>query len=133
MKAFNGNVILEELDGSFWKLQNDFSYENDNVKITVKSGFTTDGASIPKAFWSIVGNPLENDLLKPAIIHDGLYTIMKLSRLESDKLLKDMLLFNGTNKVKVFLVYYAVRLFGGSHWEKDTSDKVQFVEINFKR
>jgi hypothetical protein len=134
MQRFNGDVVLEELDdSSFWKLQNDFSYENDSVKITVKSGFLTDGASIPKAFWSIVGNPLESDLLKPAIIHDGLYTLMKLSRLESDNLLKEMLLFNGASKAKVFLVYYAVRLFGNSHWKKDTSDKMKFVEIEDKQ
>jgi hypothetical protein len=132
MKAFNGEVVLEELDGSFWRLQNDFSYENDNVKITVKSGFITDGASIPRWLWSIVGNPLESDLLKPAIIHDGLYAIMKLTRLESDKLLKEMLLFNGTAKIKAFLVYYAVRLFGGSHWDKNTADMMNFVEMTKK-
>lgn len=132
MKQFNGEVVLEELDKGYWKLQDNFSYENDCINVTVKSGFTTDGASIPKIFWSIIGNPLENDLLKPAIIHDGLYTLMKISRLECDKMLKDMLLFNGVSKIKAFFIYYAVRLFGGSHWKSDTTDKIKFVEIEGK-
>jgi hypothetical protein len=132
MQQFNGDVVLEELDKGFWKLKDDFSYENDYIKATVKAGFTTDGASIPKAFWSIVGNPLENDLLNPAIIHDGLYTLMQLKRLECDKMLKEMLLFNGVSKIKAFFIYYAVRLFGGSHWKKYTTDKIKYVEIKDK-
>jgi hypothetical protein len=132
MKQFNGDVILEELDNGSWKLQDDFSYEDEYIKITIKSNFITDGASIPKLFWSIIGNPLENDLLKPAIIHDGLYTLMQLKRLECDKLLKEMLLFNGTSKMKAYLIYYIVRLFGGSHWKKDTTYMIKFVQINNK-
>jgi hypothetical protein len=132
LKQFNGDVILEDLDNGSWKLQNDFSYEDDSIQVTIKSNFITDGASIPKIFWSIVGNPLENDLLKPAIIHDGLYTLMQLKRLECDKLLKEMMLFNGTSKAKTYFIYYAVRFFGGSHWKKDTTDMMKFVQINSK-
>jgi hypothetical protein len=129
MKLFNGDVILEEMKNGYWKLQDNFSYENDYIQVTIKSDFITDGASIPKLFWSVVGNPLSNDLLKPAIIHDGLYTLMQLKRLECDKLLKEMLLFNGISKVKAYFIYYAVRLFGGSHWRKDTTDMMKFVQI----
>jgi hypothetical protein len=132
MKSFNVDIILEEMKNGLWKLQDDFSYENDYIQVTVKSNFVTDGASIPKVFWSVVGNPLENDLLKPAIIHDGLYTLMQLPRATCDKLLKEMLLFNGTSKMKAYFIYYAVRLFGGSHWKKDTTDMIKFVQINSK-
>jgi hypothetical protein len=132
MKQFNGDVILEELGNGSWKLQDDFSYEDDYIQVTIKSNFITDGASIPKLFWSIIGNPLENDLLKPAIIHDGLYTLMQKPRLECDKLLREMLLFNGTSKVKSYFIYYVVRLFGSSHWKKDTTDMIKFVQINNK-
>jgi hypothetical protein len=132
MKQFNGDVVLEEMKNGFWKLQDDFMYEDDSVQVTVKSSFITDGASIPKMFWSILGDPLSNDLLKPAIIHDGLYTLMQLPRDKCDKLLKEMLLFNGTSQVKANLIYYAVRSFGGSHWKKDTTDAMKFVQINLK-
>jgi hypothetical protein len=132
MKQFNGYVILEEISNSLWKLQDDFSYENDYIKVVVKSGFTTDGASIPKVLWSIVGNPLEDDLLKPAIIHDGMYALMQLPRLTCDKLLKEMLLFNGVSKVKAYLIYYSVRLFGLSNWRKDTKNMIKLVQVNIK-
>jgi hypothetical protein len=83
-------------------------------------------------FWSIVGSPLEDDLLKPAIIHDGLYTLMQLPRDKCDKLLKEMLIFNGASKIKANIVYYAVRAFGGSYWKKDTTDAMKFVQMNLK-
>jgi hypothetical protein len=57
---------------------------------------------------------------------------MQLKRLECDKLLREMLLFNGTSKVKAYFIYYVVRLFGGSHWKKDTADMMKFVQINSK-
>jgi hypothetical protein len=132
MQQFNGDIILEEMNSGLWKLQDDFSYENDSIKVTIKSDFITDGASIPKMFWSIIGNPLSDHLLKPAIIHDGLYTLMQLPRSTCDKLLKEMLLFNETSKIKASIIYYTVRYFGGSHWEKDTKNMVKFVQVNIK-
>jgi hypothetical protein len=132
MKLFDGDVFLEEMKSGLWKLEYDFSYENDYIEVIVKSNFITDGASIPKILWSIIGNPLENDLLKPSIIHDGLYTLMQKPRLECDKLLKEMLLFNGTSKMKAYFIYYAVRFFGASHWKKDTTDMMKFVQIKGK-
>jgi hypothetical protein len=133
MKQFNGDISLEEMGNGFWKLQDNFGYENDSIKVTIKSGFITDGASIPKLFWNIIGNPFEDDLLKPSIIHDGLYTCMQLQRESCDKLLKEMLLFNGVSKIRTYLIYYAVRIFGSSHWNKDTSDKINLVEMKGKK
>jgi hypothetical protein len=132
MQQFNGDIILEEIKNGFWKLQDDFSYENDYIKVTVKSDFITDGASIPKMFWSVIGNPLSDYLLKPSIIHDGLYTLMQLPRAACDDLLKEMLLFNGVSRVKVLLIYYTVRLLGGSHWKKDTKNMVKFIQVNIE-
>ena len=132
MKQFTGTVELKEVDGSNWSLLNDFSYENDKYLITCKSGFVTDGASIPKSFWSIVGCPLEGDLLSGAIIHDGLYTKMSLPRDVCDELLKEMLEFSGVSEVRADLIYVAVREWGGSHWNKDTTDKMHLIDIKVK-
>jgi hypothetical protein len=57
---------------------------------------------------------------------------MQKPRLECDKLLKEMLLFNGTSKMKAYFIYYAVRFFGASHWKKDTTDMMKFVQIKGK-
>ena len=41
--------------------------------IIVPQGFWTDGASIPRFAWSIVGTPFESDYLQGAVLHDWLY------------------------------------------------------------
>jgi len=110
----------------------DYTYENDKYIITVKAGFNTDGASIPKAFWSVLSSPFDGALVYGAMIHDGLYTKMQLPRKECDKLLREMALEKGYNKIKAFLVYYAVRMFGGSHWKKDTSEQKPLINIKVK-
>jgi len=110
----------------------DYTYENDKYIITVKAGFNTDGASIPKAFWSILSSPFDGPLTYGAVIHDGLYTKMTLPRKECDKLLREMALEKGYNKIKAFLVYYAVRMFGGSHWKKDASEQKPLINIKVK-
>jgi len=110
----------------------DYTYENDKYIITVKAGFNTDGASIPKAFWSILSSPFDGAVTYGAVIHDGLYTKMQLPRKECDNLLREMALEKGYNKIKAFLVYYAVRLFGGSHWKQDTSEQKPLINIKVK-
>ena len=110
----------------------DYTYENDKYIITVKAGFNTDGASIPKAFWSILSSPFDGAVTYGAVIHDGLYTKMQLPRKECDKLLREMAIEKGYNKIKAFLVYYSVRLFGGSHWKKDTSEQKPLINIKAK-
>ena len=132
MQQFIGKINLQEYDNSRWSLLSDFSYENNKYIITCGTNFITDGASIPKVMWSIIGSPMERDLLKPAIIHDGLYTIMSLDRHECDDLLKEMLLFNKVPEEKIFAIYEAVHLFGGTHWEKDSSDQAQLITITIK-
>ena len=110
----------------------DYTYENDKYIITLKPGFVTDGASIPKAFWTILSSPFEGPLVYGAMIHDGLYTKMQLPRKECDELLREMAIEQGYNKIKADLVYEAVRLFGGSHWNKDTSAETHLVTIKVK-
>ncbi len=113
-------------------LLSDYIYENNKYKITVKKGFITDGASIPKPFWSILSSPFDGSLTYGAVIHDGLYTKMTLPRKECDKLLKEMALEKGYNKIKTIIAYYAVRLFGKSHWDKDTEAEKELVDIKVK-
>lgn len=132
MRYFSGNVEIQELNETEWTLKEDVSFTNEHLEIIVKSGFITDGSSIPKLFWSIVGSPLEADLLLPSIIHDGLYTDETLPRDICDNLLREMLLLNGVSQLKANLIYSAVRMFGASHFESDDTaleDKVQHIEV----
>jgi len=119
-------------DGKRRKLIKDYTYENDKYIITIKKGFITDGASIPKTFWSVLSSPFYGPIVFGAMIHDGLYTKMTIPRKECDKLLKEMILEKGYNRVKANLVYGAVRMFGKSHWKENTSAKKHLVKIKMK-
>jgi len=114
------------------QLTEDYTYENSKYKITVKAGFITDGASIPKAFWTVLSSPFSGPLVYGAVIHDGLYAAMKLPRKVCDGLLYEMGSEMGYNKIKDKLVYRVVRLFGGSRWKKDTEAEMHLVRIETK-
>ena len=111
----------------------DYIYKNDRYKITVKKGYKTDGASIPKIFWSVLSSPFDGALVYGAIIHDGLYAKMTLTRKECDKLLKEMAIEKGYSTIKANIIYSLVRLFGKTHWQKDTANQMSLVDIKIKK
>lgn len=47
----------------------------DQSKYTIPDGFISDGASIPKKAWSIVGGPLSGKYRRAAVLHDYLLSI----------------------------------------------------------
>ena len=130
MKGFTDKLIIQNDTDLLWTLYSEFEYTNDEYSIICKKGYVTDGASIPRFFWSIIGSPMEGSLVKPAVIHDGLYTIMSLPRKTCDRLLLEMLLYNNVSKWKAYTIYYVVRLFGNSHWKKDSTTQHTLININ---
>ena len=95
-------------------------------KAIIESGFVTDLASIPSfLFWLQWGK-----WNKAAIVHDYAYsngfvsiksqTETKkyyLTRNQSDYLFYQILLFDGVNPFLAWMMFKAVRLFGGKHWK----------------
>ena len=113
---FKGKTVLERVDAQTYKLKSSLTFENDWIKVTIKSGLMTDGASIPRAFWSIIGCPLMGKYVGSALVHDALYDSQLTTREEADKLFIEMLADNGVGTVKRKLMYWAVRTGGGSFW-----------------
>jgi hypothetical protein len=90
--------------------------------ISVSAGLWTDGASIPKILWSFIGSPLTGRYVRATIVHDALYSTQIISRKESDLVLLELMEQDNVPKWKRVSIYYAVRLFGWSHWAKRTMD-----------
>lgn len=86
--------------------------------IRVLPGFKTDFASIPKLFWNIL--PKDSKYIREAsVIHDWLYTYTTIyTRKEADMILRAAMLELGANRLLANIVYWSVRLFGGSHWKE---------------
>ena len=121
---FSGKTILERINSREYKLRSTLIFENENYIVTISDGLLTDGASIPKLFWSIIGSPFCGKYVGSALIHDALYSSHIISKEESDLLFLDMMRENGVNEIKIALIYEAVKLFGNSSYNDVTEDEI---------
>jgi hypothetical protein len=82
------------------------------------TGFVSDGGSIPRFAWSIVGDGFD-DCLEQFVIHDLLYSPLNTnySRAEADFIMKELLWNCGVNRFRIAAFYAAVRFGGGSHFK----------------
>lgn len=100
-----------------FSLENDFRYVSSLGEIVVPKAFITDGASIPRIFWSIL-QPF-GPYFKAALIHDFLYSPMndKFTRAEADAIFKEAMFNLGIGWIKREAIYRSVRVFGGSSYK----------------
>jgi hypothetical protein len=85
----------------------------------VPAGFESDLASIPRWYWPIL-SPRYSSFVYPAIMHDYLYSCPgALTRKYADDALFAALVSEGVSKYTAYKFYYAVRLFGSSHFKKN--------------
>jgi len=83
----------------------------------VPDGTVVDGASIPQAFWSVIGGPLEGPYRRASIVHDYFCVDRSEPWQQVHRMFYEAMLAAGTPKVKAKVMYYAV-LVGGPRWEK---------------
>ena len=88
---------------------------------TVPTGFRTDGASIPRAFWPIIG-PM-GPYLGAAVLHDYLYSNASNGRFTSTRKQADDLFLEAMFNLGVLWIHrnpihLAVRLFGWRSYKK---------------
>lgn len=83
--------------------------------VTIPAGFLTDGLSIPRFAWSIVG-PSTGGAFLAGLLHDFLYSrdsdgIFEVSRAKADDLFREAM-YNLGIGFKRNLIWSAVRMFG---------------------
>ncbi|MGN6185065.1 MAG: DUF1353 domain-containing protein [Thermoanaerobaculia bacterium] len=76
---FIGDVVTQWLrhegDDRLMRLRENFSFvETPHDVWTAPSGFVFDGATIPRALWTVFGDPFIGDYRRAAVIHDLLCT-----------------------------------------------------------
>ena len=84
--------------------------------ITVPIGFVCDGATVPRFFWRVCGPPRLHENLIPGIFHDYMYSTHMFNRKNCDILFYKALRCMGKTWVIAKMMYYAVRMFGGSRY-----------------
>jgi len=106
-----------------WKLTNFFTCivagkdGEENYHI-IPEGFESDGASVPRIFWSIY--PPWGVYAEAAVVHDFHYRaqVRGLTRAMADKIFLFGMKELGVSFKNRYIIYYAVRLFGWKFWSK---------------
>lgn len=95
------------------------------LALDLPAGWTTDGASIPKAARWFAGHPFDEDLQLGFIWHDALYATHYQSRAFADALYKACLEYEGVGFFKRNAHYYALRVGGRAAWEDESLNEIR--------
>lgn len=107
-----------EYKGWLWKLSEAFPFEYNEKLYIIPVGFKTDFASVPKPLWSFI--PSIGTYCEPSLKHDYFYTTKLVKRKEADKFFyQDMIRIQPKRKLRAFVMYTAVRIFGWFRWGKN--------------
>lgn len=93
------------------ELVEDFTIKVNDAVFTLRKGFDTDGASIPRFLWWFT-NPWDSQVVCGAFVHDALYWSRRTSREVADAVFYAIMKKYGASFPKRFTIYLAVRCFG---------------------
>lgn len=119
MRSPDGEPLKNRQGEQLYQLQSPLIYQSDvaGVVITVPTGFVSDLASIPRLPFIYVLLAKVADL--PGVVHDFLYSTGVLPRAMADNVLREACLLTGVPAWKASMIYYGVRLGGGSHFNSN--------------
>lgn len=113
MSSFTNFPSIRQLpDGIRWITLEDFEYhvgsEDSSDIVRVPKGFVTDGASIPRFFWRMIGHPF-GEYAYASFLHDYMCINGKKSR-------ADFVFYEAMGVLKVSewkrsMMYFAIRMF----------------------
>lgn len=115
----------------------EWEYDGKKRYMHVPVGVIWDGASIPRAGWSVLGLTPSGEMSGPSLAHDMPYRSrggididklqgtrivnsngnrVQITRKEADWVIQAAMGLEGINKLKRRIVYSIVRVFGRRHW-----------------
>lgn len=114
-----GRYLIEEYDERRFITRAPLTYVTDEgIDITVPSNFITDGASIPKICWSLIGSPFTGKYKRAALVHDWLYYTFETTRIYADKIFLEIMEERDVPFLKRHAMYRAVRTAGWIPWNR---------------
>ena len=115
---FSGPVETRwENDGVTMVLLNELRYTDPYGQVWVApAGSKVNGASIPRAFWSIIGGPFEGKYRNASVLHDVAYEQQKVPPHEADLMFYNAMRCAGVGATTAKTMYY-VLLRHGRHWK----------------
>jgi uncharacterized protein DUF1353 len=100
-------------DGRKMRLLSDYRYLDEKNQMWVApAGSVVDGASIPRALWSLVGSPLTGPYRNASVIHDY-FCDQKVQKWEVvHRIFYEAMLVSGVDTIQAAYMYWAVFKFG---------------------
>lgn len=120
------DVRLPKTQDGFAVLLEDWTVIVPGWMLRVPALTETDGASIPRFLWRVCGHPLAVPRVYAALVHDWLYSgggPDEITRGEADEIYRTLLVRFGWGRVRASVEFYALRLFGASHWTNKGANK----------
>lgn len=119
--SLDTDLIVRPLRGkALYCVERDWTYG----RFTVPKGFHTDGASIPRIFWTLIGGPNRACFMEASVLHDWLYVKRStplgptVSQKEADDIFYGLLKKNKVHPFRSWLMWLAVRSAGWLYWKK---------------
>ena len=107
-----------------WKLIRPFIYHSKlGGTIEVPVNFISDGASIPRFAWIVVGSPWSGIFPYAAVIHDWGYHSQTMKRRKVDLIFLEAMRILGVSWWKRKVMFYAVRAGGWIPWRNKAYKK----------
>lgn len=124
MSKFTTKLSLDVIGYQAYEVTKPLVWEDGEVIIQVNPGFDFDGASIPRALWSVVGSPMTDGYQRAGCLHDALYASEYFPREVCDMLFLKAMESDGVGYLKRRAMYRAVRAFGWTVWKGHKSEEV---------
>jgi hypothetical protein len=114
---FSGPVNARwDNDGLNMTLLNELRYTDpDGVVWVAPAGAKVNGASIPRAFWSLIGGPFEGKYRNASVLHDVAYDEQTRPWRQVDRMFYNAMRCSGVGVVEAKTMYYALYRHG-HHW-----------------
>ena len=115
---YSGDPILKwNPDGRTMTVMSELSYTDPHGVIwDAPAGSVTDGASIPRYLWSLIGGPFEGQYRNASVLHDVAYEKHNRPWQDCDRMFYYAMRCSGVNAAQAKTMYYALYKFG-HHWK----------------
>ena len=105
--------------GTVAVLQEDIAYDAGPLgRIVVPAGFESDGCSLPRFFWRMIGHPFDMAYLREAILHDWLYRYQPCDRRTADKIFREAMV-GRIGPLRRWAIYWGLRIGGWLAWRRN--------------
>lgn len=89
-------------------------FNENKYEFTIPVNYTWDGASIPRAFWRLIGAKTDSRFLIPSLIHDVLcenHNYVNNNRYFADKVFERLLYVSGVPTFNRWLMFHSVEMY----------------------